>query len=92
MTDASLKKYRIGFGAQFSGDDLICKACDFHRLARFDHSPQQAIFHSPVLIVQYDYLVASVVLGVRKMLLLNVTKKLLWAEQWRCPGAGGKAC
>uniref|UniRef100_G1PZC8 Zinc finger PHD-type domain-containing protein n=1 Tax=Myotis lucifugus TaxID=59463 RepID=G1PZC8_MYOLU len=30
---------------------------------RFGHSPQQAIFHSPVLIAQYDYLVASVVLG-----------------------------
>ena len=27
--------------------------------------PQQAIFHSPVLIAQYDYLVASVVLGAR---------------------------
>lgn len=71
MTDASLKKHRISFRAHFSGDDLICKASDFHRLARFGHSPQQAIFHSPVLIAQYDYLVASVVLEVRKMLLLN---------------------
>lgn len=71
MTDASLKKYRISFHAHFSGDDLICKASDFHRLASFGHSPQQAIFHSPILIAQYDYLVASVVLGVRKMLLLN---------------------
>lgn len=71
MTDASLKKCRISFGAHFSRDDLICKASDLHRLARFGHSPQQAIFHSPDLIAQYDYLVASVVLGVRKMLLLN---------------------
>lgn len=71
MADSSLKQYRISFGAPVSGDDLICKASDFHRLARFGHSPQQAIFHSSVLIAQYDYLVASVVLGVRKMLLLN---------------------
>lgn len=54
-----------------SRDDLICKASDFRRLARFSLSSQQAIFHSPVLTVQYDYLVVSVVLGVKKMLLLN---------------------
>lgn len=65
MTDASLQQYRIRFGARFSGDDLICKASDYHKLARLGQSPQQAIFHSPVLIAQYDYLVASVVLGAR---------------------------
>lgn len=71
MTDASFQQCRISFGAHFSGDDLICKASDFPRLARFGHSPQQAVFHSPVLIVQCDYLVVSMVLGARKMLLLN---------------------
>lgn len=71
MTDASLKQYGISFGACFIGDDLICKAGDFHRSATIGHSLRQAVFHSPVLIVQYDYLVASVVLGVQKMFLLN---------------------
>lgn len=71
MTDFSLKQYGVSLGACISEDDLICKASDFHRLSRFGHSPQQANFHSPILIAQYDYLVALVVLGVTKMLLLK---------------------
>lgn len=63
--------------AHFSGDDLIWKSNNFHRLARFGHSPQQAIFHSPVLIVQCDYLAPPAILRVKKMLLLNKWQKVI---------------
>lgn len=71
VTDTCLEQYGIGFSGHFSADDLICKTSVFHRLFRIGYSPQQAIFHSPVLTVQYDYLVAFGVLRIKKMMLFN---------------------
>jgi hypothetical protein len=62
VTYASQKQYGFHFGAHFSGDDLIYKASDFHRMAKIGHSLQQGIFFYPVLIVQCEYLVTSVFL------------------------------
>lgn len=73
------KQYRISFHAHCSREELICKATDFHRLATFGHSPQQAMFHSPVLIAQYDSLVASVVLGVKENAVAQQVTKSYYA-------------